>query len=73
MEAQLAFARMAHDIAMNLIVFTNEMWVEFNSIQRGFNGSRTCGSDPNELTIHNKEVFTTRVMFWGVIHIGQGG
>lgn len=73
MEARLAFAHMALHIAMNHIVFTDEMWVEFNSIRRAYNVSRTRGGDSNEWAINNKEVTTIRVMFWGAICMGQQG
>ncbi|RPB04650.1 hypothetical protein L873DRAFT_1928331 [Choiromyces venosus 120613-1] len=33
MEARLAFAHMALQIAINTVVFTDEMWVEFNSLR----------------------------------------
>lgn len=55
------------------IVFTDEMWVEFNSIRRGFNVSRTRGHDTNKWAIHNKEVTTIRVLFWEALCMGQWG
>lgn len=58
MEARLAFAHMALHVAIHCIVFTDEMWVELNSIRRAFNVSRKHGADPNEWAIHYKEVST---------------
>lgn len=73
MEARLAFAHMALHVAMHHIVFTDEMWVEFNSIRRAFNVSRKRGVDPNEWAIHDKEATTIRVMFWGATCMGHRG
>lgn len=74
-ESRLAFAHMALHIAIQWIVFTDEMWVEFNSTRRQRNVSRVKGVDPNEWAIHDKdgEKPTIRVMFWGAICLGYKG
>lgn len=73
MEAWLAFAHLALHIAMNHIVFTDETWVEFNSIRRAFNLSRKRRRDPNEWALHNIQVSTIWVMLWGTICMRQWG
>lgn len=70
MEAWLVFAHMALHIAINHIVFTNEMWVEFNSACHAFNISWKCKLDSNEWAIHEKEVSTIWVRFWEAICMG---
>lgn len=60
-------------IAIHHIVFTDKMWVEFNSIRRARNVTRKRSVDLNEWAIHDKEATTIRVMFWGAICLGQRG
>ena len=73
-ESRLHFAHMALHIAIHSIVFTDEMWVEFNSARRQTHVSRIRGADPFRWTIHNKNSDATiRVMFWGAIVIGHRG
>lgn len=47
-EVSLEFAYMALHIAMNYIVFTDKMWVEFYSIRRALNVSQKRRVNPNE-------------------------
>jgi len=72
-EARLAFAHMALHVAIHTIVFTDEMWVEFNSSQRKKgNVSRVVGEDPYKWAIHDRnDENTIRVMFWGAIVLGR--
>ncbi|RPA90329.1 hypothetical protein L873DRAFT_1795552 [Choiromyces venosus 120613-1] len=74
-EAQLAFAYMAIHIAINIIIFTNEMWVEFNKPHCQWNVSQYRGINANENTLHNKdnEKQPICVMFWGAIVNGVKG
>ncbi|KAG0131562.1 hypothetical protein HOY82DRAFT_646266, partial [Tuber indicum] len=73
-EARLAFAHMALRIAIEHIIFTDEMWVEFNSTRRRTNVTRKRGADPNEWALHDKQDDRTiRVMFWGAICLGHKG
>lgn len=72
-EARLAFAHMALHIAIHTIVFTDEMWVEFNS-PRGKHGnvSRVVGEDPYKWAIHEwNDESTIHIMFWGAICLGN--
>jgi len=66
-EARLAFAHMALQITVNAIVFTDEMWVEFNKPRCRRNVSRYRGVNSNEYAIHNSESQPIRIMFWGAI------
>ena len=71
-EAHLAFCHMALHILINHIVFTDEMWVEFNSVRREQNVTRPVGIDAHEWAIHDRNhERTIRVMFWGAICLGQ--
>ena len=64
---------MALHILINHIVFTDEMWVEFNSIRRRQNVTRPVGiADPHEWAIHDRNhERTIRVMFLGAICLGE--
>ena len=75
METRLALAHMALQIAINPIVFTDEMWVEFGKPRRQWNVSRYPGVDRNTYAIHNKdtEKRPIRLMFWGAIIQGFKG
>lgn len=76
-EACLAFAHMALNIAMNTIVFTDEMWVEFNPKPRQHwqNVSRVRGENLYQWALHNKnkDCNPIRVMFLGAIATGIKG
>ena len=75
MEARLAFAHMALQIAINTIVFTDEMSVEFGKPWQQRNVSRYHGADRNTYAIHNKdkEHQPIHLMFWGAIIQGFKG
>lgn len=59
---------MTFQVAMQHIVFIDEMKVEFNSTGKMFNLSRKGGVDPIEWAIHNKKTTTIRIMFLGAIY-----
>lgn len=71
---RLAFAHMASSIIIARIVFTDKMWVEFNSSRRMKWVTRPKGSDPHEYAIHRQnDEGTIRIMFWGAICLGCKG
>lgn len=72
-EARLTFAHMALQIAINTIVFTDEMWVEFNSTRRKHgNVLRVVGEDRYKWAIHDRnDENTIRLMFWRAITFGN--
>ena len=72
-EARLAFAHTALQIAVNTIVFTDEMWVEFGKPRRQRNVSRYRGVYRHQYAIHDKdrEKQPIRIMFWDAIRFGS--
>lgn len=65
---------MGLNVPMKAIVFTDEMWIEFNSSRRQGNVSRPQGANLWEYAIHEDFNHTTiRIMFWGCIAFGKKG
>ena len=73
-DSRLAFCHMALNIVIREIVFTDEMWIQFNSVRRQQNVTRKRGVDPHQWAIHKKQNHNTiRVMFWGAICLNDRG
>ncbi|RPA91597.1 hypothetical protein L873DRAFT_1780844 [Choiromyces venosus 120613-1] len=75
LEARLAFAHMALQIAINTIVFMDEMWIEFNKPRCQRNISQYRGVDAHEYALHDydNEKQPIQVMFWDAIILGEKG
>jgi len=72
-ESRLAFAHMPLQIAINTIVFTDEIWVEFN-ITRRKHGNVLCvvGEDRYKWAIHDRhDENTIRLIFWEAITLSN--
>lgn len=68
------FADMALHMSIKAIVFTDEMWVEFNSVQHEGNVSRPKGANAYNYAIHHDFNPTTiHVMFWGCMAYSYKG
>ncbi|RPB04652.1 hypothetical protein L873DRAFT_1786137 [Choiromyces venosus 120613-1] len=64
LEARLAFTHMALQIAINTVVFMDEMWIEFNKLRY---------AHEDALHDHDNEKQPIRVMFWDAIILGEKG
>jgi hypothetical protein len=73
MKSRVELAKLALTIDIRRIVFTDEMWVEFNSSRRQTHQTRKKGENPYDVAEPRKEdEATIRVMFWSAINILTG-
>ena len=66
---RVELARLGLTIDVRRIVFTDEMWIEFNSTRRKTHQTRYKGENPFEVAKAKKsDAATIRLMFWSAIN-----